>query len=86
MPETWPTRLPGKVRWPPPKPQQLKRLQSLLFIVALILSLYWLAGCTPRPLIIQPTPVKEPVTAQPLPEAMPEGWFSHRIREILGAS
>ena len=37
-------------------------------------------------LIIQPTPVKEPVTGQPLPPAKAEGYFSHRIREILAQS
>jgi hypothetical protein len=67
-----------------PKPTRPERLLSLLLTVALILCLYWLAACTPPPLIIQPTPVKEPVTSQPLPAPKPEGYFSHRLREILG--
>ena len=81
---TLPIRLHASRKWQRPKPLRLKRQLSLPLTGTLILSLCFLASCAPKPLVIQPTPVKEPVTAQPLPEPEAEGFFSHRLREILG--
>lgn len=84
MPKTWSIRLLGKRRLRPLKPLRPEQNLIWLFIAAVTLSLVLVVGCTPKALIIQPTPVKEPVTSNPMQPPEPEGYFSHRLREILG--
>lgn len=69
----WRKPLRGKPRWIWP-----------IIGILILYGLCSLVGCTPRTFVIQPKPVQEPSVSKPLEPAKPPGYFSHRMREILG--